>query len=69
MVQKCEACKKNKVSPLLAIPCKCEYKNLCASCRPPENHACKFDYRQAGQIELKKQNPKIESNNNFIKII
>ena len=69
MVQKCEACKKNKVSTLLAIPCKCEYKNLCAICRPPENHECKFDYRQAAQNELKKQNPKIESNNNFVKII
>ena len=69
MVQKCEACKKNKVSTLLAIPCKCEYKSLCAICRPPENHAFKFDYRQAAQNELKKQNPKIESNNNFVKII
>jgi hypothetical protein len=68
MVQKCEACKKNKVSSLLAIPCKCEYKNLCASCRPPENHACKFDYKKAAQNELMKQNPKIESDKNLVHI-
>lgn len=68
MVQKCEACKKNKVSSLLAISCKCEYKNLCASCRPPENHACNFDYKKAAQNELMKQNPKIESDKNLVHI-
>lgn len=61
MVQKCEACKIKKISGLFSFSCKCEYKILCANCRYPENHSCKFDFKKESMNELIKQNPKIES--------
>ena len=38
---------------LVSITCKCE-KRFCSAHRPPELHACAYDYRGAGKDELLK---------------
>jgi hypothetical protein len=44
-------CKTNLT--LVSITCKCE-KKYCNAHRPPELHACEYDYRAAGKDELLK---------------
>ncbi len=44
--QRCLKC--NKKLPLTAFTCKCTHY-FCAGHRPPEEHACKYNYKQEGQ--------------------
>jgi hypothetical protein len=51
---RCPVCKKKL--GLLGFECKCE-RIFCASHRPPEEHACTFDYRAQGKSDLTKSLP------------
>ena len=41
----------NKKLALTSIQCKCEMK-FCSAHRYPEDHACRFDFREQGKINL-----------------
>ena len=41
------------------MKCKCG-KKFCFKHRYAEQHACTFDYKEAGKKELEENNPKIE---------
>lgn len=60
MVSKCEHCKVKKIGLTSTFSCRCNLKNLCMTCRFPENHNCSFDFIKDGRDRLQKDNPKIE---------
>lgn len=55
---KCWKCEK-KVG-LLGVQCRCGYF-FCKHHRLPEEHACDWDYKDAGRKILEKQNNKVEA--------
>jgi hypothetical protein len=60
MVLKCNFCKYEKVSSILAFNCdKCKLEKLCNKCRMPEDHKCQFNFREEGRKILEKQNLKV----------
>lgn len=52
---KCLACKRKA---LFLVDCHCG-NHYCLECRYPEKHACTFDFKKQGAIELAKNNPTI----------
>lgn len=64
MVLKCNFCKVEKVSSILAFNCdKCKLEKLCNKCRMPEDHKCQFNFKEEGRKMLEKQNPKVVVDN------
>ena len=59
MVLKCLYCKKRKISSLFSYDCKCGLDKLCQYCKMPEDHQCKFDFKEEGRKKLEKDNPNI----------
>ena len=54
----CDHCNK-KIKGLIKYKCKCEYNTLCSSCRLPETHDCKFNFKAEGKKIIENNNPKI----------
>ncbi|KAM3301942.1 AN1-type zinc finger protein 5-like [Capsicum chacoense] len=52
--QRCMICKK-KVG-LIGFSCRCEGGMFCRVHRYPEEHACTFDFRSIGRVNLAKEN-------------
>lgn len=48
-----------KKLPLCAFKCRCD-ATFCGAHRYPEDHACSFDFRGAGQAALRASNPVIQ---------
>ena len=56
MTKRCFQCKKKL---LILMECACG-KKFCFQHRYAEQHACTFDYKEAGNKELEENNPKID---------
>ena len=56
LIKKCFCCGKRK--RVILLKCRCE-KIFCSSHLLPENHECKFDYKEHSKNLLEKSNPKI----------
>jgi hypothetical protein len=56
---KCEFCNKRYVTFANSFSCRCAFNKLCAKCRLPEAHNCKFDWKNFGRKILIEQNPVI----------
>ena len=51
---KCSKCGKKTH---ILFECKCDLKDLCITCKAPEVHDCKFNYKEEQKNKLKKDNP------------
>lgn len=56
--KKCQNCKKKL--GIVVYGCKCNLKSLCAKCKYPENHNCKFDFVADAKKKLAEKNPTIK---------
>jgi len=54
--QRCFNC--NKKTGIMVFSCKC-VENFCSKCRYPEEHLCKFDYKNYEKNLLKKRLVKV----------
>jgi len=57
--KKCNVCKKKLSQIERLIICKCKIR-FCSEHRISENHNCNFNYKEAHQNILKKNNPLVE---------